>query len=316
MAELSCRATAVSITSVYGWRVLQVSGARNFHKGTDTATGGRYAHSAYCSGIVTKAPRTKDWERGYWMSYGIPGVIEFSHHSLDGPSPFREGDRINMGDIVGYAGTSALAASARHIHTGMWLGGVHVDQRLYLKPGQTVTVRYGGNSTAGVTSPTPLGNTVPTPPAARKALPMFSVYWTGPTPGNTGQSGRLITGYGSFGIPNTQIAGLLARREKAAREGTADQMLDAEHDILNGFLRACQQAALSGITLDATKFNVALTEALDKLGKQLVVDLSTGDTKESELDAAELAAAFDLAVPRIVKALIKQQGEALTAAAS
>lgn len=309
MASLDIKCTAVGITSRYGWRTLKVSGALNFHEGIDNATGGRYAHSAFATARVIAAPRTKDRIRGYWMSYGIPGVIEISHHSLDAPSPFREGQQVNMGDIIGYAGATAMAASARHIHTGLWLGGVHVDPLKYLVPGKVVTISYGGNTAAS--SSTPLDNTAPTP---RKALPMFSVYWTGPTPSNTGQSGRLATDYGSFHIPTPQIANLLTRREAAARTGASDQMLDAEHDIINGFLRACFHSALTGITLDPNKFNVALTEGFEKLGKSILVDLTTG-AEGHEIDAAELAAAFDLAIPRIVNSMLKQQGEALAAAA-
>lgn len=311
MASLTCRATSVGTTSRYGWRTLKVSGARNFHKGYDTATGGNYEHSAYADGIVTHSPQTKkDPEKGWYIQYGIPGVIEISQHSLESPAFFKVGQRVRMGDIIGRAGKSAMGASGKHVHNALWLGGVHVDPLNILKPGQVVTVNYGGNSIADTTS-TPFASTT-----ARKAAEfMYSLYWTGPTPSSTNASGRILTDYGSFWVPNTQVFGLLQRRRSAAlqTEGTKDNMLDAEHDIINGFLRGCQQSALTGIALDANKFNVALTESFAKLGKDLVVDLTTG-SKGNEIDAAELAAAFDLAVPRIVKAMLKQSGEALAAA--
>lgn len=313
MAQLQCKATSVNISSYYGWRILKVSGVRNFHEGYDTATGGNYPHSAYSDGIVTESPqREKDRVKGWYIKYGIPGIIEHSQHSLLGPALFKVGQRVKMGDIIGYAGKSAMAASGHHVHNALWLGGKHVDPLKYLKPGQIVTVSYGGNSVATPAPAIPIKNDAV---RHRRAEFMYSLYWTGPTPGNTRVYGRIMLPHGSFWVPNMQIFTLLDRRRNAAINGDSetDKMLDAEHDIINSFLYGCLKAAHTGIALDANKFNVALTEAFEKLGKDLVVDLTTGEDG-NKIDAAELAVAFDLAVPRIVKSMIKQQGELLTAA--
>lgn len=313
MPQLQVKATSVGITSRYGWRVLKVSGLRNFHKGYDTANGENYPHSAFADGIVTHSPQTKkDPEKGWYIQYGIPGVIEISQHSLEAPAYFKVGQRVHMGDIIGRAGKSALGASGRHVHNALWLGGVHVDPLTILRPGQAVTVSYGGNSIAAPVPAKPFDNSAA---RRRRANSMFDIYWTGPTPGKTHISGRMITAHGSFHVPNMQILGLLERRRNATWNAVADEMLDAEHDIINGYMRACFRAAMTDVAFDYAKFNVALTESFAKLGKDLVVDLTTGE-KGNEIDAAELAAAVNLAVPRIVNAMIKQQGEALTAAAS
>lgn len=316
MAQIQAKLTSVGITSLYGWRTLKTSGLRNFHEGIDNATGKAYPHSAFATAIVTHAPRTKDWKKGYWVQYGIPGIIEISHHSMTAPSPFQVGQTVRMGDIVGYAGTSALAASGHHIHTSLWLGGKHVDPLAYLKPGQVVTIAYGGNTAAAPTPPTPITNSERDRQARRRraANAMFDLYWTGPTVGGNKGTGRMIVPHGSFHVPNIQLFGLLERRRDALITGVADAMLDAEHAIIHGFLRACFQSSLAGIELDATKFNVALTEGFQKLGNEILVDVTTGADGD-EIDAAELAAAFDLAIPRIVNSMLKQQGEALAAAA-
>lgn len=318
MAELKAKATSVATTSGYGWRVLKTSGIRNFHEGYDTATGGEYPHSAYASGVVTKSPQvTKDSVKGWYIQYGIPGVIEISHHSLRAPARFKVGDRVNMGDIIGYAGKSALAASGNHVHNGLWLGGKHVDPLQYLKPGQTVTISYGGTTAGGASTPITSSTAAVAAARRRRAIFMYSLYWTGPTSANVRVYGRILLPHGSFHVPNPQIFGLLERRRNAAINGDteSEKMLDAEHDIINSFLVSTVRSAHTGIALDANKFNIALTEAFAKLGKDLVVDFTTGQ-EGNEIDAAELAAAFDLAVPRIVNSMIKQQGEALTASSA
>jgi len=92
---------------------------------------------------------------------------------------------------------------------------------------------------------------------------MFDLYWTGPTTAKTDVSGRIITPYGSFWVPNMQVYTLLLRRKNAAlKQGVSDNMLDAEHDILDNFLRTCFQSALTGVQLDPAKLRAALTDAL------------------------------------------------------
>lgn len=136
---------------------------------------------------------------------------------------------------------------------------------------------------------------------------MFALYWTGPAVNNTKVSGRMVTGYGSFHVPNMQIMGLLNRRHDAALKpgDSADNMLDAEHDIINGYLRSCFVSAQTGVQLDPVKLRAALTEALKAAGTNITVDVDT------EIPVEQLAKAFDAATPRIVAAMLKQAGERL-----
>lgn len=315
MATAQLKMTSVYISRGYGPRIL--NGRANFHEGTDTATGTAYAHSAFGTGVVVESPQAKKHGTyGWYIRIRHALGIETSHHSLSAPARFKVGQTVNMGDIVGYAGVSAAGTTGKHVHNGFWLGGKHTDMMKFLKPGQIVSVNYGGNTAAPPAASKPFDNSAATSAARRRRVQfMYDLYWTGPTPANSAVSGRIITDYGSFHVPNMQIFGLLERRRNAAWNNTRDTMLDAEHDIINGFLRTCFHAAMTGITLDPNKFNLALTDGLQKLGKQIVVDLTTG-AKGDEIDAAELAATFELAIPRIVNSMIKQQGEALSASAA
>lgn len=141
-------------------------------------------------------------------------------------------------------------------------------------------------------------------PQAVGGLPMFALYWTGPQVNNTRVSGRMITSYGSFWVPSMQIMGLLNRRHDAALKpgDGADNMLDAEHDIINGYLQMCFKSVLTGVTLDPAKLRSALTDALKAAGTNIVVDADT------EVPVEDLAKAFEVAAPRIAAAMVKQAG--------
>lgn len=147
-------------------------------------------------------------------------------------------------------------------------------------------------------NPTPLGG-----------LPMFAPYWTGPTPNSTRISGRVITDYGSFHVPTPQIMNLLNRRHTAALKPGMDNdnMLDAEHDILNSYLRSCFVSAQTGVQLDADRFLKAINEGFAKLGKSITVTADSVD-----IAPEDLLAALELAVPRIAAAMVKQAGEKLS----
>lgn len=313
MATAQLRMSSVPVTGPFGPRLL--NGRPNHHDGIDHAFGRGVPVSADGDGVVIESGFHRVY--GWWVKLAhalVANIIDTSYHALNGPG-LPKGTRVKMGDTIGHAGSSAMGSTGAHLHKALWLGGKFVNPRLYQTPGTIRAVTYGGNSAS--LTPIPFDNLpAPKTDTARKAASfMYSLYWTGPNPSKTQVSGRILTDYGSFWVPNPQIMGLLERRRKAALEHVSggENMLDAEHDIINGFLRACFVSAQTGIALDAAKFNLALTEAIDALGAQLVVDLTTGE-KNKSIDAATLAAAFDIATPRIVAALLKQQGEALVKA--
>lgn len=141
MATALLRMTSVPVTSAYGWRILKKSGLRNHHNGVDTANGRKYPHSAFGDGIVVESPqRSKHREFGWYIRIRHDTGIETSHHSLDAPALFKVGARVKMGDIVGHAGKSALAATGLHVHNALWLDGKHVDPLKFLTAGEAVTV--------------------------------------------------------------------------------------------------------------------------------------------------------------------------------
>ena len=153
MPSARLRMTSVRVTSAYGWRTLKTSGVRNHHNGVDTANGTAYEHSAFGDGVVVESPQvTKHRVFGWYIRIRHATGIETSHHSLDGPALFKVGDTVRMGDIIGRAGMSALAASGKHVHNGLWLNGKHVDPLAHLTAGTVVTVTIGTATGAQRTS--------------------------------------------------------------------------------------------------------------------------------------------------------------------
>lgn len=142
---------------------------------------------------------------------------------------------------------------------------------------------------------------------ATRRLPMFDLYTTGPKPSGPFHSGRIITSYGSHWVPNPQIWGLLLRRRNAAlKPEISDPMLDAEHDIINGYLATIHRAEMTGIGFDPAKWLSAVNDALAKLGKGIKIDSAT-----VSVDPQAIAQAVELATPRIAAALVKQAGQVM-----
>lgn len=150
MATAVLKFTTVPVTSKYGWRTLKLSGVRNLHEGCDTANGSKYPHSAFGDGVVVESPQeSKHWKYGWYIRIKHADGIETSHHSLDKRALFKKGQQVRMGQIIGYAGSSAMAASGNHVHNALWLNGKHVDPLKYLTPGVAVTISNTGNLAAG-----------------------------------------------------------------------------------------------------------------------------------------------------------------------
>ncbi len=154
-------------------------------------------------------------------------------------------------------------------------------------------------------------DTAPPVPPRKGHLMIFDIYFTGPTTTQTGKNARILLPHGSFHIPTTQVLGLLARRRNAILKAVtgeyADNMLDAEHAIINSFLRSCFVSSQTGIELDPGKLRAALTDALKAAGTSFTVDV------DAEIPVDDLAAAFEQASERIAAALVTQAGKKLTA---
>lgn len=278
-----------ALTDRYGWRGAVYGAAGQLIVPAQLHTGQDFAAPAGAPIYAAHAGRiTRRW----WDVFpdGSPaggnmltiGSAAFStrYAHLSGYA-VREGDEVQAGQLIGYVGATGAATGA-HLHFELQLPGGYVDPLPYL-------------------------TSIPAPPE-RKRVPLmvFDLYFTGPTVETTGQNVRILLPYGSFHVPTDQLHDLLRRRRAAMLNATPgsfpDQMLDAEHEVISGFLQACNRAAALGIELDPEKFRAALSDAL---GEHVEFD--------TKLDPEQLAAAFDEAVPRIVASLMRQAGEKLTA---
>lgn len=262
---------------------------RPYHVGTDWAGIGRICSIG--DGVVAENHRI-GWAG--WQVLIDLGVIDGERtwvrdcHFAE-QSTLRVGDRVSMGQFIGTEGATGQV-TGRHLHKEIYRGSV--DRGSGSNPGSTV-------------DPAKFIAAHLAPPSG--GLPLFALYWTGPQVNNTRVSGRMVTGYGSFWVPSMQIMGLLNRRHDAALKpgDSSDNMLDAEHDIINGFLQTCFKSVLTGVTLDPAKLRAALTDALKAAGTNITVDADT------DVPVEALAKAFEVASPRIAAAMVKQAGQAM-----
>lgn len=233
MSTAKLKQTSVPVTSKYGWRTLKTSGIRNLHEGTDFAFGRSMGISAFGSGTVVESGTHRVYGN-YVRIQHAPG-IETSYHSLDKPSRFKKGAWVNMGDILGTGGTSALAASGPHVHVGLWLDGKHADLEQYLTPGQVVTIsNTGAAAAAGEAKPLP---TTPAPTATPTAKPKrkanMYLHW------DTQGTGWFVNNDAWVTVDNPAHMQLLRRMLGT----TEDTFLRAEVDIMNAYLARARAVA-------------------------------------------------------------------------
>jgi hypothetical protein len=128
-------------------------------------------------------------------------------------------------------------------------------------------------------------------------------------------AGMCTSIFGTSGVGTQQLYELLFRVRNApqlatpfrgdwtpgAYAGKPDTLNAAEYAIVDSFLALHRKAGLAGIQLDDAKLRAALSDAL----KGAVVNVDT------QVDAAELAKAFEQIIPRVSAAIVKQAGEKL-----
>lgn len=304
MSTAQLRMTTVPITSRYGPRIL--NGKPNTHKGNDHAFGNQMGVSAYGDGVVTHAGwgTGPNAERGIYVDLEHASGINTSSHSLSRVT-VKKGQRVKMGDILGYGGKTAWGATGHHVHKGLWLNGQHVDETKYLKPGAIVTLSNTGAVLAGG-SATPTINT-PAPAAPKSKDSDMRLEW------DTGGTGYLVGEKGWLALPSVQVYQLFERvwyREKP------DTFLKAEVDIMIYHQRLLDLQHATRVTIDPTKLASAVADELRKKGVTVELkDLEWG-AETGELIAKQVATAFESAVPRISAAIVRQTGEKLTSGTS
>lgn len=227
------------------------------------------------------------------------------------------GTGIKAGDVVfwsSYGGVGGLP------HVAVALSGVNAQGQIYCVTQNPGKVKHAWLSVANVLGGfRPITESSPAAPEKKKGLPlMFDIYVTGPTSAKPNTNARLITNYGSFHINNAQLLTLLLRRRNATINAVAtgnvqnigEKMLDAEHDIINSFLRLCFQSAVTGVKFDFSLFTKAMNDGFAKLEKAINFDADVIIDVEDFRDAIELAA------PRIGSAMaaeaVRLAGEKLS----
>lgn len=231
---------------------------------------------------------------------GIAAIIRhawgYSGYAHLSSTIINAGQQVTRGQLIGYSGNTGVGTGP-HLHFETFPPNVNFANGFSgrVNPASIINLQARGSSVP-IAKPT-------------KGLPMYAPYWTGPTVNNTKVSGRIITDYGSFGVPNMQIMNLLVRRYNASfkQDAENDNMLDAEHDILNSYLQACFHSAQAGVKLEADLFIKAINEGFSSLGKNITVTAESVD-----VNPEDLLAALELAVPRIADAMVRQAGERLS----
>lgn len=132
-------------------------------------------------------------------------------------------------------------------------------------------------------------------------------------------TGYLSTANGVIGLASPQIYNLFYRLINADQKrtpfqsdidgfiggaslGYPMQFNEAEKDIMNAHITLIAKANLAGVQIDTGKLVSALNDALE-----------SGLTVDAKVSDAQLADAFNKAVPRISDALLKQAGQKLSA---
>jgi hypothetical protein len=119
------------VSSLYGYRIHPISGAREFHRGLDIALPGGTPIQAVHDGVVVSAY--------YSSSYGNVITIEsedgkrslYAHCSSIAAA---EGQAVSKGDVIAYVGTTG-SSTGNHLHIEIMLNGQHMNPIYVLAQG-------------------------------------------------------------------------------------------------------------------------------------------------------------------------------------
>lgn len=124
-----------------------------------------------------------------------------------------------------------------------------------------------------------------------------------------GSTGYLLTDDGIIGLPSPQVYNLFYRvinsdqtKSPFNQSGTPDMFNKAEVDIMAGQLRLLTVSANTGVPID-----------VDKLAKTLGLALGATFDPTVEIEAGALAAAFEVALPKIAAAVNRDAAARLSA---
>lgn len=309
--------------SKFGPRVSPGGIGSTYHRGWDGHGGTIIAPE---SGVVQSFGYNGGW--GNLIVFrGDSGTIHRLAHVAPGGLRAAVGTRVGEGGLLGIMGMTGTATGI-HVHWETVVGGVQIDPQIWLN-------QHGASPAGGGSTPISLS-------LGRKKMLLTH---------STDGSGWLVTEDGFAGMPNPQVYNLFYRlitsnqmltpfagdvkvQTPGAIQGIPMMFNRAEIDIMNAQLRLLALGVNTQQTIDPKKLASALSDALGKtikaeLPPELIkkldaiqkgvegIELTPEDFHiEASVSAEELADAFDAAVPRVAAALLKKQGEALTAASA
>ena len=139
---------------------------------------------------------------------------------------------------------------------------------------------------------------------------------------STDGTGWLVTEDGWHGLPSPQVYQLFYRlinsdqsKSPFVNGAVPDRFLKSEADIIAAQLKLLRVGNQVGAVVDPIKLASAIADALNA-GGALDVQVTVENLQDAkfEVDPVALAAAFDAAVPRVSKAIVKAAGTAMAQA--
>jgi len=192
------------------------------------------------------------------------------------------GAHVNAGDVVAYTGDTGGVAQHLHWHL-LDPGHQRRNPWDYFTPASSTA---GGNAAS----------------ISTRKENLMRLAWT------TDGTGWLVTDQGWTGLPSPQVYNLFWRlinsnqgNSPFGNGASPESFLRAEVDMMIAQQRLIAVGVQTSTTIDPVKLASAISDAL---GRTLGV---------AHVDPAELAAAFDVAVPRIAAAVTKAAGLKLSA---
>lgn len=131
-------------------------------------------------------------------------------------------------------------------------------------------------------------------------------------------TGYLVTEDGFHGLPSPQVYNLFYRlinsdqsKSPFVNGGVPDNFNRAEIDIMKGQLTLLRVGNGAQVNIDPVKLASAIADALNASGKlNVTVTVENLADAKFTVDPEALAAAFDAAVPRVAKAILREAGTA------
>lgn len=124
-----------SITSPFGLRVHPITGVTSMHWGTDYSRwgiAGTPILSIAAGTVVARAESYATSGAGNTILIAHDGLVRSQYMHMIAPSTLAVGDRVAVGQIIGYVGTTG-GSTGPHLHIEVRVAGTLVDPARYLE---------------------------------------------------------------------------------------------------------------------------------------------------------------------------------------